>query len=212
MAETKLNTVQTVEDWTRVLTDCGVKPAVVAAWAPVFADVINADSFSLGDLELDDFLGQVLVESQRLTRLKENLNYTTPERLCVVWPRRFPTRDSALPYINNPGGLAEKVYGGRMGNTKPGDGAKYPGRGLIMCTGADAYRLVGDAMGLDLLAYPELLEQKHYALAAAIAWWEKRVPDGVIGDVRRETRIVNGGLIALDERIALTEKAHEAIA
>jgi putative chitinase len=150
------------------------------------------------------------VESRYLTRTREDLDYRA-ERLCEVWPHRFPTLASATPFAHNPTALAEKVYGGRMGNVHPGDGAKYPGRGLIMCTGAEAYRLVGEALGFDLLAHPEKLEEKACALAASVAWWEKRIPDNVIGNVQRETLAVNGGALALSERIATTGIAHRAL-
>lgn len=205
-------TARTAEVWNQILVGCQVKPSVAAVWSGVFAEIINPArfNFSAGEAELDDFLGQVLVESAGLTQLKENLNYSA-ERLCVVWPKRFPTLESAQPCAHNPDALAEKVYGGRMGNVKPGDGARYLGRGLIMCTGADSYKLVGDAMGLDLLAHPDLLEQPHYALSAALAWWEKRVPDNVIGNVQRITEIVNGGHNALAERVSKTTLAEAAI-
>ncbi|MCY1745057.1 hypothetical protein [Ensifer sp. SL37] len=50
----------------------------------------------------------------------ENLYYSA-ERLTQVWPSRFPTIASAKPFARNPRKLANKVYGGRMGNTAPDD-------------------------------------------------------------------------------------------
>jgi putative chitinase len=203
--------MRSAHDWYDILVRCQVKPVVAAAWSAVFADVIKPGSFSQGDAELDDFLGQVLHESDRLTRIAENLDYS-PERLCQVWPGRFPTLAAAQPYSRNPEALANKVYGGRMGNTQPGDGWKFRGRTPIQITGHDNYAFVGDLMGQDLTVMPELLEQPRFALEACVLWWEDRIPDTMLGDVEKVTKRVNGGLIGLADRQRLTTLAGEALA
>lgn len=203
--------MRTAHDWYDILIACQVKPHVAAEWSEVFADVVKPDSFSAGDEDLSAFLGQILHESDGLTRLEENLSYSA-ERLTVVWPNRFPTKADAQPYARNPEALANKVYGGRMGNTDPGDGWKYRGRGPPQVTGRDNYRAVGEIMGQDLEGMPELLEQPRFALEAAIAWWEDRIPDSLLGDIEKTTRRVNGGTLGLAHREDLTEKAREALA
>ena len=203
--------MRTAHDWYDILIACQVKPHVAAEWSEVFADVVKPDSFSAGDEDLSAFLGQILHESDGLTRLEENLSYSA-ERLTVVWPNRFPTKADAQPYARNPEALANKVYGGRMGNTDPGDGWKYRGRGPLQVTGRDNYRSVGGIVGQDLEAMPELLEQPRFALEACIAWWEDRIPDELLGDPEKTTRRVNGGLIGLAHREELTNAAREALA
>jgi putative chitinase len=203
--------MRNAHDWYDILVRCQVKPVVAAAWSAVFADTIKPGSFSQGDAELDDFLGQVLHESDRLTRIAENLDYS-PERLCQVWPGRFPTLAAAQPYARNPTALANRVYGGRMGNTQPGDGWKFRGRTPIQITGHDNYAFVGKLMGQDLTVMPELLEQPRFALEACVLWWEDRIPDTMLGDVEKVTRRVNGGLIGLADRQRLTTLAGEALA
>jgi len=203
--------MRTAHDWYDILIACQVKPHVAAEWSEVFADVVKPDSFSAGDEDLSAFLGQILHESDGLTRLEENLSYSA-ERLTVVWPNRFPTKADAQPYARNPEALANRVYGGRMGNTDPVDGWKYRGRGPLQVTGRDNYRSVGGIVGQDLETMPELLEQPRFALEAAIAWWEDKIPDSLIGDIEKTTRRVNGGTFGLAHREDLTDKAREALA
>lgn len=205
--------MRTAKAWNRTLVGCNVKPAVAAAWSVVFAEVVKPNSFSSGVAEIDDFLGQVLHESAGLTRFTEGLSYSA-ERLCVIWPSRFPTLASAKPYAHNPEKLANKVYGSRMGNGNEasGDGFRFRGRGPIQLTGFDNYLFVGDLIGQDLTGLPELMEQPRFALEATIAWWEDRIPDSMLGDAERVTKRVNGGLIGLADREELTHLAGLALA
>ena len=196
--------MRTADDWTRILTGCGVKPITVSLWSPVFADTIRDDTFSAGDADLVPFLAQMLVETGRLEHLIENLDYSD-ERLMVVWPHRFLTYGTAMGFSHNPEAIANLVYGGRMGNTDPGDGWLYRGRGIPMITGKAGYAHLGDLMGQDLVGLPCLLEQPHFALEGGIHWWEGRVPDAVLGDTQKVSEIVNGGDTGLAERIAMSE-------
>lgn len=199
--------------WLSLLLHCGVRVPVATSWAPVFAEVIGPDTFSKGDQELDDFLGQILHESQLLERLEENLDYRTPERLMAVWPSRFKTPADARPFLRNPEALANWVYGGRMGNTRPGDGWRNRGSGLVMITGAKNLRAVQDATGIPVYDHPELLRQATpECLRAAIAWWEGHVPDDAIDCVRRVTKAVQGAQEGLQARERLTDEAGRGLA
>lgn len=74
--------------------------------------------------------------------VSENLSYSA-KRLTEVWPNRFQTLSAAKPYANNPRRLANKVYGGRLGNVDPDDGWIYRGRGLAQITGRANYQKFG---------------------------------------------------------------------
>jgi putative chitinase len=78
----------------------------------------------------------------RFAPIEENLNYSA-KRLMQVWPKRFPSVAAANPYANNPERLANSVYGGRLGNTDPGDGWLYRGRGFVQITGKANYAKYG---------------------------------------------------------------------
>jgi putative chitinase len=119
------------------------------------------------------FLAQVGHESGQLRNLVENLNYSA-EALVKTWPTRF-TIQTAPGYARQPEKIANKAYGGRMGNgpEASGDGWRFRGRALLQVTGRDNYREAGAGLGLPLEAEPELLEQTEHAAQSAGWWWAK---------------------------------------
>lgn len=64
-----------------------------------------------------------------------------------------------------------KDSGVRLGNTQPGDGWKYVGRGLNGITGRGNYKRYGNMIGVDLESNPELLEKPDVSAKAAIAFF-----------------------------------------
>lgn len=140
------------------------------------------------------FLAELINEG--LTRSSENLYYTAA-RLNQVFPYYFPTVESARDFEKNPQKLANKVYGGRMGNNKINDGWLYRGRGPIGLTGRDNYRICGESIGADLVAHPELLEQPLWGVKSAIWFWnfKKLNPEAEAGNIDRISRAINTGNI-----------------
>ncbi len=117
------------------------------------------------------FIAQIGHESGQLRRLVENLNYSA-EALVRTWPNRF-TAQTAAACARQPEKIANRVYGGRMGNgpEASGDGWRFRGRGLIQLTGRSNYRAAAGGLGLPLEAQPELLEQPEQAAQSAAWWW-----------------------------------------
>jgi putative chitinase len=152
------------------------------------------------------FLGQCMHESGGFKFLKENLNYSA-KGLVATWPSRFPNEEYAEEYARKPERIANKVYGGRMGNTEDGDGAKYIGRGLIQLTGKDNYKAVTEALGEDLLANPQLLEEPRYAALSAGWFWNKKGLNALAdaNDIDTMTKRINGGFIGIADRKAKIE-------
>ena len=107
-------------------------------------------------------------------------------------------------------------YEGRadLGNTVPGDGSKYRGRGLIQITGRANYTASGEALGLDLLSKPELLEQPQHAAMSAAWFWSTRGLNTLAdqGEFMKITRRINGGVNGLADRQALYDKALKVLA
>jgi putative chitinase len=158
------------------------------------------------------FLGQCAHESGNFKTLEENLHYSA-NALMRVWPSRFPDIDTANKFANNPEKIANKVYAGRMGNTGDGEGWKYHGRGLIQLTGKDNYKNCSNSLGLDLLGSPEKLLEPQYAALSAGWFWSKHGLNE-LADAQEHgmiTKRINGGTLGLDDRIAKTTKALEAL-
>jgi putative chitinase len=158
------------------------------------------------------FLGQCAHESGNFKTLEENLHYSA-NALMRVWPSRFPDIDTANKFANNPEKIANKVYAGRMGNTEDGEGWKYHGRGLIQLTGKDNYKNCGNSLGFDLLGSPEKLLEPQYAALSAGWFWSKHGLNELADDQEHGmiTKRINGGTLGLDDRIAKTTKALEAL-
>lgn len=104
-----------------------------------------------------------------------------------------------------------KAYEGRLdlGNTEPGDGVRFKGRGLIQITGKTNYTQVSEALGVDFVSNPELLEEPRYAVQSACWWWHNRNLNTYADrdDIRKITRIINGGYNGLDDRIFWYDRA-----
>ncbi|NWC11080.1 glycoside hydrolase family 19 protein, partial [Pseudomonas agarici] len=106
---------------------------------------------------------------------------------------------------------AQAGYEGRkdLGNTHPCDGSKYRGRGLIQITGRANYESCGKALGLDLIAAPELLEHPGPACMSAGWFWSARGLNALAdaGQFTKITSRINGGQNGAEDRQALYERA-----
>lgn len=110
---------------------------------------------------------------------------------------------------------AQSGYEGRrdLGNTKAGDGKRFMGRGLIQITGRANYERCGKALGLDLIAKPQLLELPINAAMSAAWYWNSRKLNALAdaGEFDRITVSINGGQNGREERRALWASALAAM-
>lgn len=108
------------------------------------------------------------------------------------------------------------AYEGRadLGNTQPGDGVRYKGRGYIQVTGRYNYTQAGQALGLDLVNNPELAAQPQNAARIAAWYWTSRDINETanMGDFVQVTRLINGGTNGLADRQAYYARAQAALA
>jgi len=189
-------------------------PDAVISMIPAVAQKFQIDSA----LRLAHFLAQCGHESGGFRLTKENLNYSA-KGLNGIFKKYFPTLESALPYERKPEKIANKVYGGRMGNgpEASGDGAKFCGRGYIQLTGKDNYTAFGKSIGEDVCANPQVVAEK-YALLSAAWFFNKnglhKMADGGASDtvVTSITKRVNGGTIGLPDRIKHFKEYYQLLA
>lgn len=111
------------------------------------------------------------------------------------------------------------AYEGRedLGNTQPGDGVRFKGRGLIQITGRANYRECSIALFGDpaiLIEHPEMLETVTFACDSAAWFWSSRKLNALAdaGSFRAITRAINGGFNGWTDRLALYETAKEVLA
>lgn len=107
------------------------------------------------------------------------------------------------------------AYEGRadLGNTQPGDGVRFKGRGAIQVTGRHNYESVSAFMGVDFVNHPELMEQPEYAFGTAAWYWQSRNLNAVAetAGIEQVSRAVNGGTNGLPQRIDVFHKAIEEL-
>lgn len=141
------------------------------------------------------------------------MNYTTSERLQKVWPTRFKTVESTLPYLRNPEKLGNNVYANRLGNGKPesGDGYRYRGRGWFNGTGKDFYKKMTGLTGHDFIAHPDDMAIAKFAVQSACDEWTASNLNQYAdtGNFSKITRIINGALTGLSGRLVYYNKAKD---
>lgn len=102
-------------------------------------------------------------------------------------------------------------YEGRkdLGNTHPGDGVRFKGRGFIQITGRNNYAAISRAFGVDFLAHPERLGEGRFAAKSAAWWWEAHGLNELADsrDFIAVTKRINGGINGLASRQSYYRRA-----
>ena len=181
----------------------GHVPDAVIAQIPEVMDKFQINT----PLRLCHFLAQCGHESGNFKAVNENLNYGA-KGLRGVFPKYFPTDALAAEYERKPEKIANKIYGGRMGNgpEASGEGYKFRGRGYIQLTGKDNYSAFDKAVPENILETPDLVATK-YPLLSAAWFWNSRGLNALAdkgatdAEVTAITKKVNGGTIGLPDRI-----------
>lgn len=188
-------------------------------WHPVLMAAMQ--KFGITTInEQASFLAQISHESNRMASLEENLSYSA-EGLAATWPARYKDKATGKPnqlamlLHRKPISIANNCYANRMGNgdVASGEGWRYRGRGLIQLTGKTMYKKCGDAIGVDLIASPDLLLKPEYASLSAAWFWDYAGIDRFDDDedVLKETRLINGGTHGQADRQKKFDQALSAL-
>jgi predicted chitinase len=148
-----------------------------------------------------------------MPRMIEIASLTTPRRQSHFLSQIAHESDGMATTVEYASGAA---YEGRkdLGNTKPGDGMRFKGRGLIQLTGRANYMAYGFELGIDLVGKPELAAQFPAAALTAALYWRKRGINAPADrdDLEAVTRKINGGLNGIADRRAYLASAKRALA
>jgi putative chitinase len=166
-----------------------------------------------------NFLGQCDHESAGFKVFIENLNYSGQ----ALWSRfssHFASADEANSYARQPERIANRIYANRMGNgdEASGDGWKYRGKGCIQLTGKTNHMAFFTAIGLDPENTDPMILTKEYALISAAWFWGGKKLNAIAdagtdnATITKISKLVNGGTIGLNERIAKTQKYFDLLA
>lgn len=151
--------------------------------------------------ELAQFLGQTAHETGNFKFMGELGGSKDFKKYEPVFKKDKKTKKWILdPKTKKPKNFNPKAA--TLGNDMPGDGEKYKGRGYIQLTGKYNYAKAGEALGLDLVKNPQLVEKPEVAAKVAVWFWQNRVQPKVddFGNTKAATKPINPGLKHLDQR------------
>jgi putative chitinase len=179
-----------------------------AVWYPIAVDFFKKYDITTTN-RIAGFMAQCAHESSDFRNLEENLNYGA-DRLVQVFPRYFgPGKRNAAEYARNPEKIANYVYmdefrskSGALGNTQPGDGWRFRGRGIKQLTGRNNYAAFGKTVGMAAEQAADYVATPKGAFESACWFWDRRKLNAVADadDIVRMTKIINGGDIGLTDR------------
>jgi putative chitinase len=182
----------------------------IAKSAPTVFPKYGIDS----NLVIAHLMAQISLECGAGAEVVENMNYSAP-RMLQVWPSRFPTLASAIPFAHNPRLLGNKVYNGRMGNVlNSNDGYWYRGRGATQTTGRQGYAALGARVSLALVDSPDLVNAVEYFLECGVADFILCgcLPWARLDNAVQVTKHLNGGLTGIVDRMVWLRKWKAALA
>ncbi len=108
-----------------------------------------------------------------------------------------------------------QAYEGRrdLGNTQPGDGKRYKGRGPLQLTGRANYRAAGQALKIDLETNPDWAARPDIAFRVAGWFWKSHGLNELAdrGDILTITERINGGTNGLEKRQQYYRQAKQVL-
>ena len=152
-----------------------------------------------------DYINQALVEGQMDTCVRQ-----------AAFLAQIAHESSQLRYMEEIASGQKYENRTDLGNTQPGDGKRYKGRGPLQLTGRTNYRAAGMALGLDLEANPDQVKLPSVGFRPSVWYWKTRALNALADQntlvaFRRITRIINGGTNGQADREMFWDRAQETL-
>lgn len=158
--------------------------------------------------------------SANINKYHPHLN-TTMQKYRINTPVRIAHFISQLAHETMSFRYSEEIasgaaYEGRanLGNTQPGDGRRFKGRGLIQLTGRANYTDYKKASGIDVVSNPEIVSEDPHVCVDVAGWFWKKNNINTLADkddVRAVTRRINGGYNGLADRTNYLKNAKQVL-
>ncbi len=178
-------------------------------------------------LRIAHVLAQQSVETGGFSKMVESMNYSVRGLLLVFSRSRISEADAnrlgrksgegALS-VERQSAIANILYGGEwgrrnLGNTEPGDGWRFRGRGIKQTTGRHNYGEVKKVTGIDVVSDPDLLAHPDTGVRAGCIYWDSRKCNELADkdDIVALTKRINGGTNGLDDRRKALARAKEIV-
>jgi predicted chitinase len=187
------------------------RPEFVNVLAEKGNDILTRFGINANAGRFCHFMAQVAHECAGFSTAEENLNYSAATMVRLFGQNHSArlSEAEARRLVGKKEAFAERIYGlgnptlaQKLGNTQPGDGYRYRGRGFMQITGRRNYRAMGERIGVDLEANPDLAAQPVYALMTAAAFWDREGLNRYADQDNIEiiTQRINGRHNGLDHR------------
>jgi putative chitinase len=166
-----------------------------ARFGPLSQDLVDALEFLLGEVERDDRFTGTDTDRRQLAYCLATFKWETSHTMRPI------DEFGSETYFNTRYG-PQTTVGKRLGNTQPGDGARFHGRGFVQLTGRSNYARASEFTGTNLTHNPQQAKDPNLAYRIAIqgmkeGWFTTRrlsryIRDGVAPDYEGARAIING--------------------
>ncbi len=166
----------------------------IKRFGPLTNELVDAFTFLFGKIKDDNRFADTDTDRRKLAYCLATFKWETAHTMKPIDER------GGDPYFNKRYGPETKV-GKMLGNTKPGDGALYHGRGYVQITGRNNYAKAKKLTGVDLISEPAKAKEPEVAYQIAIqgmtdGWFTgKKLSNYFFGDTAdyvNARRMING--------------------
>jgi putative chitinase len=130
-------------------------------FGPLTNELIDAFTFLFGKISTDERFSDTDTDRRKLAYCLATFKWETAHTMKPI------DEHGGDAYFNRRYG-PQTAVGKMLGNTKPGDGALYHGRGYVQLTGRNNYARAKKLMGIDFISEPDRTKEPDLAYHIAI--------------------------------------------